>query len=183
MIIIGGSAGAFNSILSILSKLDKHLIMPIIVVLHRPRNTVSFLEQNLQRHTHYKVKEAENNEFVKKGYLYTAPSDYHLLLETNGSLSLDASEEVQYSRPSIDVSFESFSRVLNKDCCGLLLSGSNKDGVLGLKTIAQNQGVTIVQDPAEAAFKRMPKAAIDLYDAHQVLTINEIIIKLNQYAK
>ena len=183
MILIGGSAGAFEVVLSILSKLDKRISVPIIVILHRPKNMVSFLEQNLQRHTHYKVKEAENNEFVKKGYLYTAPSDYHLLLETNGSLSLDASEEVQYSRPSIDVSFESFSRVLNEDCCGLLLSGSNKDGVLGLKTIAQNQGITIVQDPAEAAFKRMPKAAIDFFDGHQVLTINEIIIKLNQYAK
>ncbi|MDQ5929299.1 MAG: two-component system, chemotaxis family, protein-glutamate methylesterase/glutaminase [Bacteroidota bacterium] len=183
MILIGGSAGAFESILSILNKLDSSVLIPIIVILHRSRNSISYLEQNLQTHTHYKVKEAENNEFVKKGYLYTAPSDYHLLLENNGSLSLDASEEVQYSRPSIDVSFESFSRVLKQNCLGILLSGSNKDGAFGLKIIAQNNGQTIVQNPYETDFKRMPKAAIDFYNGHQVLKINEIITKINQYAK
>jgi two-component system chemotaxis response regulator CheB len=180
MILIGGSSGAFESVLSILSGLDKKLLLPIILILHRPKNTVSFLEQNLQSYTHYKVKEAEDNELIKNGYLYTAASDYHLLLEKKRTLSLDSSEEVQYSRPSIDVSFESFSKVLKQECIGILLSGSNKDGVFGLKVIAQNRGQTIVQNPSEATFSRMPKAAIELYDEHQVLTISQIITKLNQ---
>lgn len=182
MIIIGGSAGSFNVILSILKKLDKTMDVPIIIVMHRLKNANSILEKHLQLSTHYTVKEAEDKEFVKKGYIYTAPTNYHLLLEENFSFSLDSSEEVNYSRPSIDVTFESFSQVLKENCCGLLLSGANQDGAIGLKLIAINNGVTIVQDVGEAEFDTMPKAAISIYNHHNVLTLNNITIKLNQYA-
>src|SRR6478609_6082166 len=103
MIVIGGSAGAFQSILYILEGLDKNMQTPIIFVLHRLKNSSSLLEKHLQTITHYRVKEAEDKEIVRKGFLYTAPADYHLLLEEDGSLSLDSSELVNYSRPSIDV--------------------------------------------------------------------------------
>src|SRR6478609_4721370 len=112
MIVIGGSAGAFQSILSILQGLDKKMQTPIIIVLHRLKDSDSLLEKHLQSVTHYIVKEAEDKEAVKKGFLYTAPPNYHLLLEEDESLSLDYSEPINYSRPSIDVSFESFSQAL-----------------------------------------------------------------------
>lgn len=182
-IIIGGSAGSFEAILSILERLDIEMIIPIIVVLHRPKNTESFLERQLQLVTHYTVKEVENNEFITNGYLYTVPPDYHLLLENNKSLSFDSSEKVNFSRPSIDVTYESFSEVLKEKCCGILLSGANSDGANGLLKIAQKGGLTIVQDLNEAEFDIMPKAAIELYNNHKILNCKQIINLLNHYAK
>jgi two-component system chemotaxis response regulator CheB len=179
MIIIGGSAGSFQIILSILKGLDKNIQTPIILVLHRLKNVDSSLEKHLQLNSHYKVKEAEDKDYVEKGVLYTVPADYHLLLEENGRLSLDSSEPVNYSRPSIDVTFESFSTVLKDKCYGVLLSGSNHDGAKGLKFIAENGGITIVQDCNEAEFDIMPKAAIQIYEHHKVLTLNDIIKNLN----
>jgi two-component system chemotaxis response regulator CheB len=183
MIIIGGSAGSFNCILSILKGLNEKMQVPIVIVLHRLKNANSVLEKHLQLHTHYTVKEAEDKEFVKKAYIYTASTDYHLLLEENLSFSLDSSEAVNFSRPSIDVTFESFSHVLKGNCCGILLSGSSKDGAEGLKQIAENDGFTIVQDCSEAEFDVMPKSAISIYNDHSVLTINNIIKKLNLNVK
>lgn len=179
MIIIGGSAGSFNVILSILKGLDKNIKTPIVLVLHRLKNSTSMLEKHLQLNTHHIVKEAEDKESVKEGFLYTAPSDYHLLLEENISFSLDYSELVNYSRPSIDVTFESFSQVLREKCCGILLSGSNQDGARSLKLMAENGGKTIVQDCFEAEFDVMPRSAIKIYENHDVLTLNNIIKKMN----
>jgi two-component system chemotaxis response regulator CheB len=183
MIVIGGSAGSFNLILSILKGLDKEMKIPIIIILHRLKRAKTILEDYLQLQSHYLVKEAEDKEFVKAGHIYTAPSDYHLLLNENLSFSLDASEEVNYSRPSIDVSFESFSFVLKENSCGILLSGANQDGARGLKMIAENGGETIVQDCNEAEFASMPRAAIEIYKNHEVCTLNYIIKKMNNYAK
>ncbi|TDE05547.1 chemotaxis protein CheB [Flavobacterium hiemivividum] len=183
IIIIGGSAGAFNLILSILKGLDKEIDIPIVLVLHRLKNAKTILEDYLQLESHYKVKEAEDKELVKAGHIYTAASNYHLLLNENLSFSLDVSEEVNYSRPSIDVSFESFSFALNEKCCGILLSGANQDGAIGLKMIAENGGKTIVQDPNEAEFSSMPLSAIKIYNNHIVCTLSKIIKNINNYAK
>jgi two-component system chemotaxis response regulator CheB len=183
MIIIGGSAGSFNSIITILKGLDKDMSMPIIIILHRLKRSGSMLENHLQLNTHYVVKEADDKEVIRAGYIYTAPSDYHLLLEENLSFSLDTSEKINYSRPSIDVSFESFSSVLKENCFGILLSGNNEDGAIGLKTIVKNGGETIVQDYNEAAFPIMPQAAIKLCTNHTVCTLNNIIKTINYYAK
>lgn len=179
VIIIGGSAGAFNSILSILNHLDKKIDIPIVIVLHRLKNTISTFELILQRNTHYSVKEIEDKEEMKKGFIYTAPADYHLLLEEDLSFSLDASEQVNYSRPSIDVAFESFSMILREKCFGILLSGSNHDGANGLKMMAENNGITIIQDCTEAEFPMMPKAAKTIYNMHKELNTTNIINTLN----
>lgn len=184
VILIGGSAGAFNSILSILKNLDNSINTPIVIILHRLKNTASSFETILQTNTHYKVKEIEDKEELKKGFLYTAPADYHVLLEDNLTLSLDVSELVNFSRPSIDVTFESFAMLLQEKCCGILLSGSNKDGANGLKTIAENKGKTIIQDCKEAEFPIMPKAAKNIYDKHLELNTTNIIKALNnEYCK
>jgi two-component system chemotaxis response regulator CheB len=182
VIIIGGSAGSFNLIIAILKELNKEMSIPIVIVLHRLKSAETILEDYLQLHSHYIVKEAEDKEFLKAGHIYTAPANYHLLLNDNLSFSLDVSEEVNYSRPSIDVSFESFSYALKENCCGILLSGANHDGAAGLKIIAENGGETIVQDYNEAEFPSMPRAAIELYSNHSVYTMNTIIKKMNNYA-
>ncbi|GGA80466.1 putative chemotaxis protein-glutamate methylesterase [Flavobacterium palustre] len=179
LIVIGGSAGAFEAILSILNHLDKNINIPIVIVLHRLRNTVSSFEAILQRNTHYLVKEIEDKQKIEQGCIYTAPADYHLLLEEDLSFSLDVSEAVNFSRPSIDVTFESFSTILKEKCCGILLSGSNHDGANGLKIIAENNGTTIIQDCNEAEFAMMPKAAKTIYNQHQELNTTNIINTLN----
>lgn len=179
MIIIGGSAGSFNTILSILNGLDKSVSVPIVIVLHRLKNCESSFEDILRNNTHYIVKEIEDKEIIKKGILYTAPSNYHLLLEENYTFSLDVSDLVNYSRPSIDVTFESASAILKEKCCGILLSGANNDGAEGLKLIAENNGTTIIQDCQEAEFDNMPKAAKLIYKSHQELNTTNIINKLN----
>lgn len=179
LISIGGSSGAFNSIISILKGINKEIEIPIVVVLHRLKNSKSTFESILQTHTHYKVKEIEDKEIIQKGILYIAPSNYHVLLESDGTFSLDVSEDVNYSRPSIDVTFESCSLILKEKCLGILLSGSNSDGALGLKHMALNKGKTIIQDCDEAEFDNMPKAAKNLYKNHDELTIVNIIKTIN----
>ena len=183
VIIIGGSAGAFNAILSILNSLDKSIDAPIIIILHRLKNTTSSFEAILQRNTHYQVKEIEDKDELKKGYLYTAPADYHVLIEDNLTFSLDVSELVNYSRPSIDVTFESFGILLKEKCCGILLSGSNQDGAKGLKIMHENNGITIIQNCNEAEFDVMPKAAKNSCNKHLELKTTNITNKLNnEYA-
>lgn len=179
MIIIGGSAGAFNCILSILKGMDKTIDTPIVIVLHRLKNIESTFEAILQNNTHYTVKEIEDKEIIQKRMLYTAPSNYHVSLEENFTFSLDVSELVNYSRPSIDVTFESCSLVLKEKCCGILLSGANNDGANGLKYMAENKGKTIIQDCKEAEFDTMPKAAKNIYKNHTELNIANIIKTLN----
>lgn len=179
VIIIGGSAGAFNAILSIINNLDKNINIPIVVVLHRLKNTASSFEAILQRNTHYLVKEIEDKQKMEIGFLYTAPADYHVLLEEGNTFSLDVSELVNFSRPSIDVTFESFSTLLKEKCCGVLLSGSNKDGADGLKIMAENNGLTIIQDCNEAEFAIMPNAAKKIWNKHKELNTKNIIKILN----
>ena len=135
--------------------------MPIIIILHRLKMSDLMLENHLQINTHYIVKEADDKEVIREGYIYTAPSDYHLLLEENLSFSLDTSEEVNYSRPSIDVILNLFLHVLKEKCFGILLSGANKDGAIGLKVIAENGGETIVQDCNEANLRSCHKQQLE----------------------
>lgn len=183
IIIIGGSAGAFDSILSILKNLDKKINTPIVIILHRLKNTNSTFEEILQRNTHYTVKEIDDKDKIESGFVYTAPANYHVLVEEDFTFSLDASELVNFSRPSIDVTFESFSIVLKEKCCGILLSGSNQDGAIGLKIIAENNGKTYIQDCTEAEFAIMPKSAKTIYNKHHELNTTNIIKALNDEYK
>lgn len=183
VILIGGSAGAFNCILSILQAIDRTIDIPIVVILHRLKNAESNFESILQLNTHYTVKEIEDKEPIQKGILYTVPSDYHVLLEEDRTISLDGSEAINYSRPSIDVVFESFSLVLKENCLGILLSGANGDGAKGLKLMAELNGKTIIQDCLEADFDTMPLAAKNSYKYHQELNIENIIKLLNNEYK
>jgi two-component system chemotaxis response regulator CheB len=179
VIIIGGSAGAFDAILSILNHLDKSINTPIVIVLHRLKNTISSFESILQKNTHYIVKEIEDKDKIEKGFIYTAPANYHVLLEEGNTFSLDVSEQVNFSRPSIDVTFESFSTLLKEKCYGILLSGSNQDGAIGLKIIAENNGKTIIQDCNEADFAIMPNSAKNIYNKHKELNTTNIVNTLN----
>ena len=160
MVIIGGSAGSLDIITKIISSLPINTKTSFIIIIHRKNSNDSILVNLLSSKTRLKVKEVEDKDVINPGCIYIAPPDYHLLLEDEKNFSLDVSEKVQFSRPSIDVSFESAAEVFQSALIGILLSGANADGANGIKCIASYGGYTIVQDPATAEVPYMPAQAI-----------------------
>ena len=160
LLVIGGSAGSIEVIIKILEKLKKDLAIAILIIIHRKSTSDSSLTKLFNRRSTLEVKEADEKEEILPGKIYLAPANYHLLIERDLTFSLDFSEKVQYSRPSIDVTFESAADVYDKSLAALLLSGANSDGAAGLLTIANAGGLTIVQNPETAEVDFMPKAAI-----------------------
>jgi two-component system chemotaxis response regulator CheB len=160
VLVIGGSAGCIEVIIKILENLNKDLALAIVIIIHRKKNSDARLTALFNLKSPLLVTEAEEKEPILPGRVYLAPPDYHLLIENDHTFSLDTSEKVQFSRPSIDVTFESAADVYGQSLAALLLSGANSDGAQGLLTIANSGGITIVQNPASAEVDFMPKAAI-----------------------
>ncbi|EOR94830.1 CheB methylesterase [Arcticibacter svalbardensis MN12-7] len=170
VLLLGGSAGGFNLVFELVRKLPLHFPLPVVVVIHRSRNYPSFIEEILDRKSELKVVLAVNKEKISKGKVYFAPSDYHLLLEPDGSFTLDYSEPVLHSRPSIDVTFQSVADVYQDKIVAILFSGASEDGSYGLCYIKEKKGLVIIQDPKIAEVKTMPQAALSKCKDALVLT-------------
>ena len=181
LLLIGGSAGSLEVLLNLLPLLRADLPLAIAIVLHR-KSGESLLVDLLRDKTTWPVMEAEEKQPIEKGKVYVAPPDYHLLVEGDKTFSLDVSEKVHYSRPSIDVSFETAAEAYGSSLIGLLLSGANADGAEGLRQIKQAGGLTIVQDPKEAAVSYMPQQAIDLTEVDYVASTKEMAAIVNRLA-
>jgi two-component system, chemotaxis family, protein-glutamate methylesterase/glutaminase len=160
LIAIGGSAGSLMVILDLLSPLSPDFPIPILIVLHRAGPTDSVIEELFAARTRLKCREVEEKEPLLPGRVYICPSDYHVLIERDQSFSLDYSERVNYSRPSIDVSFRSAADVFGDELICVLLSGANADGAEGLNYAGAKGAMTIVQDPDTAEVSYMPHYAI-----------------------
>ncbi|KUJ60860.1 chemotaxis protein CheB [Flavobacteriaceae bacterium CRH] len=175
VIIVGGSAGSLNALLQILP--DVHVLnaFALVIVLHRRSTDDLTLEELLKLKTDITVKAVEDKMPLLPGYIYIAPSNYHLLFEKDDFFALDTSEKINYSRPSIDVSFESAAEIYGDRLVGILLSGSNTDGTDGLKAIHNAGGVIIVQDPASADMPYMPNNAILNTTPDFILDVNGIL--------
>lgn len=180
---IGGSAGSLEVLLKILPGLDASMPFPIIIVLHRMPGKDSILTDLLAAKTKLKVKEIEEKEQMQPATIYIAPPGYHLLIEADRSFSLDASEKVNFSRPSLDVSFESAADVFGKNLACLLLSGANTDGSAGLAKIQRRGGTVLVQDPRTAVVSYMPAHALETVQIHTVLKPEEMPEFINLLAK
>lgn len=183
MVVIGGSAGSLDSILKIVAAVQETVDVAFVVVVHRGKSGDSILADLLSSQTKLVVKEVEDKELILPGTIYIAPPDYHLLLENEYTFSLDASEKVHYSRPSIDVTFESAALVYGPALVGVLLSGANADGAVGLKNIADAGGFTIAQQPATAEVGYMPQQAINLTKVSVILEGEDIGIFLRTLLK
>lgn len=179
-LIIGGSAGSLDVLLKVLPELDAHLPFPIIMVLHRKSGKDSMLTDLLANKTKMPVKELEEKEEIKPAIVYITPPNYHLLIENDKTFSLDASEKVNFSRPSIDVTFESAAEVYQDQLVCLLLSGSNNDGTYGLQKVKEHGGITLIQDPASAVVPHMPEYALKNAIIDKVLNIEEMAAYINQ---
>ncbi|MDQ6531360.1 chemotaxis protein CheB [Flavobacterium sp. LHD-85] len=186
VVIIGGSAGSLQALLQILPFIDKAISFAIVIVVHRKNSDEQTLEDLIALKSKIEVKEVEDKVKLKPGFIYIAPSNYHLLFEKNETLSLDTSEKINYSRPSIDVSFESAAEVYSEHLVGILLSGSNSDGTVGLRAIQSAGGISVVQNPLSADMPFMPNNAILHTTPDFVLSTEEIlefIKEINQEAE
>jgi len=180
-VIIGGSAGSLKVLLHLIPKIDKTIDLPVIIILHRANDAQSSLEQLLGDHTQLKVKEAEDKETLMPGVIYLAPPNYHLLVERAGTLSLDCSEKVQFSRPSIDVSFQSAAEVFGRRLLGIILSGANSDGTVGLAAIQECGGLVAIQNPRNADMPTMPVSALEAIDPDYIVNDNQIADIINKF--
>ncbi len=179
LVIIGTSAGGIHALKTIFHGVYPGFRLPIIIVIHRLKNVKSHLEGVLQASTDLLVKEAEEKEFIRPGHVYLVPANYHLLIESDRSISLSVDELVNFSRPSIDVSFVSASEIYGPDVIGIVLTGANADGSKGLQSIAENGGLTIVQDPETAQVGTMPEEALKAVPQAKVMTLKDISTFLN----
>ena len=179
LIVIGGSSGSLDALLALLPKLAINFRIPILLVVHRGMAADNGLTELLRAKTSLHIKEADEKDRLLPGWIYLAPPDYHVLLENDGTLSLDASEKVHYCRPSIDVSFTSAARAYKGNCIAILLSGANADGAQAMRTVKECGGRNIVQDPDEALVNYMPSQAILLSPVDDVLPAAGIAALLN----
>ncbi|RFM31673.1 chemotaxis protein CheB [Chitinophaga silvisoli] len=173
-LVIGGSAGSLDVLLQLLPSLDPACRLAIIIVLHRKSDNETLLSDLLATRSVLPVKEAEEKDLLRPGMVYVAPADYHLLIEPDGTLTLDYSEKVHYSRPSIDVTFSAAAEVFKERLACLLLSGANTDGADGLQMVQAMGGVTAVQDPGEAEVAFMPRHAMTVMQVDRVLKQKEM---------
>jgi len=173
-VVIGASAGALEALSLILPTLPADFGLPLFIVVHVPPDRESLLAELFGAKCRIKVREAEDKEPVHGGTVYFAPADYHLLVEPDKSLSLSNEEPVLYSRPSLDVLFESAADAYGPGLIGIVLTGANQDGARGLKAIAEAGGAAIVQNPLGAYAAAMPEAAIAEVPGAKVLSLHEI---------
>jgi len=174
LIIIGGSAGSLEPLIGILSALPSGYPHPIVVVLHRKASDDDLLATLLTHKTALEVRAAEDKDALSTLGIFLAPGDYHLLFEADGTMALDESEKIAFSRPSIDVSFQSAAAIYGSSLICILLSGANADGTEGLLEVRKNGGLSISQLPASARVPFMPKHAIDHHAADKVMDIPAI---------
>lgn len=159
-VVIGASAGGVQALLQILPSLPASYPLPVLIVVHVPPDRDNALVSLFQARCQIQVREAEDKEPILPGVVYFAPSDYHLLVEKDGTLSLSSDELVNHSRPSIDVLLESAADAFGSELVGVILTGANDDGARGLQAVVESGGVAIVEDPAEAYASAMPAASL-----------------------
>ena len=173
LIAIGCSMGGMHALQVIFGVLPKDFPVPIAVVQHRYRTSNEGLPEFLRRRTELQVVDTTDKEWLRPGTVYLAPANYHLLVE-RGELSLSVDEAVAYSRPSIDVLFESAADAYGAGVIGVILTGANADGAKGTMRIKSRGGFVIAQDPETAESPAMPRAAIEAARVDRILPLDRI---------
>ncbi|WNZ59589.1 chemotaxis protein CheB [Myxococcus sp. MxC21-1] len=173
-VVVGASAGGVEALVTVLPSLPRAFRPSVLVVIHQPRERRSMLVDIFSARCALPVREAQDKESVQPGTIYFAPPDYHLLVDEGPSLALSADDPVLFSRPSIDVLFESAADVYGHRLAGLILTGANSDGARGLAAVRDAGGVTLVQRPDTAHVATMPAAALARGPADFVLSLEQL---------
>lgn len=174
-VVIGGSAGSFQVLVKILQSLPKDFKYPVFLCMHRLKHIRSGFVEALALKSNIPLIEPADKTHVKPGVGYLAPSNYHMFVELANEITLSTEEMVNHSRPSIDLTYISTALAYREKLVGIILSGANKDGALGMKKIADLGGVTIVQDPEECEVRTMTQATLDITKVTHVFKTEQII--------
>ncbi len=174
VLLLGGSAGSFKILFRIIKTLPPDFGKTVIIVIHRKKNFFSEIEKLFGDHSRMYLREVCDKDPIQNNTIYIAPANYHTLIENKLQFSLDVSESVWYSKPSIDVTFESAAETFKGQCTAILLSGANQDGAQGLLKLRNEGSLTIVQNPANAEMADMPKAALNINAAELILDVEDI---------
>jgi two-component system chemotaxis response regulator CheB len=172
LVVVGASAGGLHALRTLVNGLPEGYDVPVVVVQHRSKES-HLLCELLQDCTPLRVEEVTDKQEIRPGSVYVAPPDYHLLVDA-GFFSLSVDEPVRYSRPSIDVMFESAADTYGMDVIGVVLTGANSDGAQGLRRIVDAGGYAVVQDPGTAEVKLMPLSALEVVPEACVLPLEDI---------
>ena len=173
-VVIGASAGGVEILSVLLSVIPSGCRVSFFIVIHIPRERPSLLPELFANRCALPVREAEDKEPVQPGTVYFAPPDYHMLVDRGPALALSGDEPVHFSRPSIDVLFDSAADIYGERLMGVILTGANQDGAEGLAAIAQAGGRTVVQDPSGAAVAYLPEAALQEGPVDAVLSLEQL---------
>lgn len=174
-IVIGGSAGSFQTVTALLASIPRNFQHTIFLCLHRLKNVRGGFVEALSLKSNIPICEPNDKDTAMPGVAYLAPANYHMYVDANNQFSLSTEEPINHSRPSIDVTFCSIANTYKEDAIGILLSGANKDGALGLKAIKDAGGTVIVQSPDECQVKTMTMAAIKTTEVDYIMLTNNII--------
>ena len=177
IVVIGTSWGGLAALIKLLGALPADFPLPIAVVQHRSKDSERLLPELLQDATDLRVCEIDDKDPLKPGTVHLAPSNYHTIID-EGSLSLTIEDYVRFSRPSIDVLFTSAADTYRSGTIGVVLTGANEDGSLGLQHIVKRGGRALVQDPRTAEIPIMPAAAIKAVPSAEVLPLEKIAPRL-----
>jgi two-component system chemotaxis response regulator CheB len=178
-VVVGTSAGGVEALSVLLPQLPAAFTRPVFVVIHLPRERPSLLADIFGHKCALTVREAQDKEPVEGGTIYFAPPDYHLLVDEGPALVLSADELVNFSRPSVDVLFESAAECYGNRLVGIVLTGASHDGAAGLAAVRRAGGVTVVQQPDEAQSPVMVQAALAQGPVDFVLPLAQIADLLN----
>jgi two-component system chemotaxis response regulator CheB len=170
-VVIGGSAGGVDALLTLFDGFPPACRLPLIAVLHMPEERESRLAGIFGARLQVPVREAAPGAPVEPGTLYFAPSGYHLLVEPDRTFSLSCDAPVLFSRPSIDVLMESCCDAYGPLLAAIVLTGASEDGAQGLRSVRAGGGLAVVQSPQEAAHPIMPAAALREADPQYVLPL------------
>ncbi|NBC83097.1 MAG: chemotaxis protein CheB [Bacteroidetes bacterium] len=174
-VIIGGSAGSFQVVTKILSSIPTGFPLPILLCLHRLKHVRSGFVEALSLKSNIPVIEPNDKDSLKPGIAYLAPANYHMYVELANRIALSTDDPVNHSRPAIDLSFITAANAYRQKLIGIILSGANRDGAMGLKKVHEHGGTTIVQDPAECEVKTMTEASLQITQVNYVYRSDEII--------
>ncbi len=180
IVVIGGSAGSFPLVSKILQELRKDYKLPVLLCLHRLKHVRHGFMEALALKSALPIREPDDKERIKDGTVYLAPSNYHMFVELGNTFALSTDEMVKFSRPSIDLTYDTVSYVYREKMVSIIVSGANTDGADGMFRAHKRGAFTIVQEPAEASVKTMPEGALKLFQPSEIMKIDEIIDFLNK---
>lgn len=183
LVVLGASAGGVEVLSGLVAQLPETFPLPIVVVQHLSENGGSLLAEVLARQSKLPVHEVDDKDELRAGHIYLAPAGYHVLVERDGILSLSVDPPVHFSRPSIDVLFESAAAAYGAGVVAVLFTGANRDGADGLAKIAAAGGHTVVENPDTAAFPMMPRAGLAAVATAEVLPWQNVASRLTVLAR